>query len=105
MIVGAVAIVGGDRIAQEAGEPDAEIAHVDGHDDVALVHDGVAQRRQRIAPLSEDRIVDQPLLGADRTAVEGHATEAARRRLTIGALAGDEQHRARTIGSRHDMFS
>ena len=101
MIPAAIEIVGGVGIAEQAGEPQAQIARVDRHDDVALVVDHVLERRQRIAPLAQHRVVDQALLAAEVAAVEGHADVVAGRRLAIGGLALHQQMRARTIGSRH----
>ena len=101
MIPAAIEVVGGVGIAEQAGEPQAQVARVDRHDDVALVVDHVLERRQRIAPLTQHRVVDQALLAAEIAAVEGHADVVAGRRLAIGGLALHEQMRARTIGSRH----
>jgi hypothetical protein len=101
MIPAAVEIVGCVRIAEQAGEPQAEVPRIDRHHDVALVVDHVLERRQRIAPLTQHRVVDQPLLAAEIAAVEGHADVVAGRRLAIDGLALHEQMRARTIGSRH----
>jgi hypothetical protein len=101
VIPAAIKVVGGVGIAEKAGEPQAEIARVDRHHDVALVVDHVLERRQRIAPLAQHRVVDQALLAAETAPVEGHADVVAGRRLAVDGLALHEQMRARTIGSRH----
>ena len=101
MIPAAIEVVGRVGIAEQAGEPQAQIARVHRHDDVALVVDHVLERRQGIAPLAQHRVIDQALLAAEVAAVEGHADVVAGRRLAIGGLALHEQMRARTIGSRH----
>jgi hypothetical protein len=72
MIPAAIEVVGGVGIAEQAGEPQAQVPGVDRHDDVTLVSDDVLERRQRIAPLAEHRVVDQALLAAQVGAVEGH---------------------------------
>jgi hypothetical protein len=101
VIPAAIEVVGRVGIAEQAGQPQAQIARVDRHHDVALVVDHVLKRRQRIAPLTQHRVVDQALLAAEVAAVEGYADVVAGRRLAIGGLALHEQMRARTIGSRH----
>ena len=45
---------------------------VDGDDNVGLVGDHVMERRQRVAPLTQHRVVDQALLTADVAAIEGY---------------------------------
>jgi hypothetical protein len=52
MIPAAIEIVGGVRIAEQAGEPQAQIPGIDRYDDVAFVVDDVLERRQRIATLT-----------------------------------------------------
>ena len=59
MIPAAVEVVGRIGIAEQAGEPEAEIARVDRDDDIALVVDHVLERRQRVAALAEHWVVDQ----------------------------------------------
>jgi len=92
-------------IAKQPRQPDAEIARIDRHHDLALVHDGVLQGRIGIAPLAQHRIVDQPLLGTEGGSVEGDADVIAGCRLPVGALALEQQGSARTIGSCHVHFS
>src|ERR671919_1397561 len=101
MIPAAIEVVGGVGIAEQAGEPDAEIPRVDRDDDVAFVVDDVLQGGEWIASLTEHRVVDQALLAPQAAAVEGHTDVVAGRRLAIRGLALHEQMRARTIGSRH----
>ena len=101
MIPAAIEIVGGVGIAEQAGEPQAEIPRVDRHHDIAFVVDHVLERRERVAPLTQHRVVDQALLTGEIAAVEGHAEVVAGRRLAIRGLTLHEQMRARTIGSRH----
>src|SRR5918995_4170029 len=101
MVPAAIEVVSGIGIAEQAGQPQAQIARVDRDDDVAFVVDDILQRRQRIAPLTQHRVIDQALLAAEIAAVEGHADVVAGRCLAIGGLALHEQVRARTIGSRH----
>jgi hypothetical protein len=60
MVPAAIEVVGGVGVAEQAGEPEAQISRVDRHHDVALIIDDVLERRQRIAPLAQNRIVDQP---------------------------------------------
>ena len=50
MVPAAIEIVGGVGIAEQAGEPQAQIPRVDRHHHIALVVDDVLERRQRIAP-------------------------------------------------------
>jgi hypothetical protein len=101
VVVAAVAVVGRVGIAEQAGEPEAQVARVDRHDDVAVVSDHVLQRGEWVAALTQHRVVDQPLLAAEITAIEGNADVVAGRRLPVGGPAPHEQVRARTIGSRH----
>jgi hypothetical protein len=101
MIPAAIEVVGGVGIAEQAGEPEAQVPRIDRHHDVALVIDHILQRRQRVAPLAQHRVIDQALLAAKGAAVEGHTDVVPGRRLAIRGLALHEQMRARTIGSRH----
>jgi hypothetical protein len=86
MIPAAIEVVGGVGIAEQAGEPEAQVPRIDRHHDVALIVDHVVERRQRIAPLAQHRLVDQALLAAEIAAVEGHAEVVAGRRLAIDGL-------------------
>ena len=73
MVPAAIEVVGRIGIAKQAGEPQAQVARVDRDEDVALVVDDVLERRQRVAPLAQHRVVGQALLAAEVAAVEGHA--------------------------------
>jgi hypothetical protein len=52
MIPAAIEVVGCIGIAEQTGEPEAQVARVDRDHDVAFVIDDVLQRRQGIAPLT-----------------------------------------------------
>jgi hypothetical protein len=101
MIPTTVQVVGRIRIAEQAGQPKAQVARVDRNHNVALVIDHVLEWSERVAPLAQHRVVDQALLTAQIAAVERHADVVAGGRLTVGGLSFHEQMRARTIGSRH----
>jgi hypothetical protein len=102
MIPAAIEVVGGVRVAEQAGEPETQIPGVDRHHDVAFVVDHILERRQGIAPLTQNRVVDQALLATEIAAVEGHAEVVARRRLPVDSLALHEQMRARTVSAWSD---
>jgi hypothetical protein len=87
MVPAAIEVVGAVGIAEQAGEPQAEIPRIDRDDDVALVVDHVLQRRRGIAALAEHRVIDQALLAPQVAAVEGHADVVAGRRLAIDGRA------------------
>jgi hypothetical protein len=55
MIPAAIEVVGGIRIAEQAGEPEAQIARVDRHDDVALSLMMSCERAGRSPALAPDR--------------------------------------------------
>jgi hypothetical protein len=52
MVKAAIAIVARGRIAEKAGEPEAEIAGIDRHHDLALIVDDVLEGCQRITSLA-----------------------------------------------------
>jgi hypothetical protein len=83
VIPAAIEVVGRVRIAEQTSEPQAQVARVHRHHDIALVVDHVLQRRQQISALAQHRIVDQALLAAEIAAVEGHADVVAGRRGRI----------------------
>jgi hypothetical protein len=64
MIPAAVEVVGRVGIAEQSGQPQAQIPRVDRHDHVALVVDDVLEWRQGIAPLTQHRVIDKALLAA-----------------------------------------
>ena len=101
MVPAAIEVVGRVGIAEQAGEPQAQIPRVDRYDDIAFVIDDVLERRKGIATLTQYRVINEALLAAQVAAVEGHADVVAGRRLPVHRLALHEQVRARTIGSRH----
>jgi len=94
MVPAAIEVVGRVGIAEQTGQPQAQIARVDRHDDVALVIDDVLERRQWITTLAQHRVIDQALLAAKIATVEGHAKVVAGRRLAVSGLALHEQMRA-----------
>jgi hypothetical protein len=50
MVPAAIEVVARVGIAEQAGQPQAQITGIDRHHDVVLVVDHVLERRQRIAP-------------------------------------------------------
>jgi hypothetical protein len=87
MVPAAIEVVARVGIAEQAGQPQAQITGIDRHHDVVLVVDHVLERRQRIAPLAEHRIIDQALLAAPVAAIEGHAQVVAGRGSPVRGLA------------------
>jgi len=97
VVPAAIEVVGGVRIAEHAGQPQAQVARVDRHDDVAVVVDHILQRRQRIAALTQHRVLDQALLAAQVAAVEGHANVIAGGAIVVSCGCSGSQARGASL--------
>jgi hypothetical protein len=73
-------VVDGRRRAHQELEPMAEVAEVDGDDDVALVADDIAAGRQRFAAIAQEIARDQVLLVAEGRGDERQLDARGRRR-------------------------
>jgi hypothetical protein len=71
VVPAAIEIVGGVRIAEQAGELQAQVARVDRHHDVALIVDDVLKWGERVARMAQHRVIDQALLAAEVQRLKG----------------------------------